>query len=384
MKRKSFLFGIASLFLIYLPVIAQTWTASKRLTWNSGQSLWPRVVADSGNRIHVVWADNSSGTREIYYKRSTDGGTTWAGQRRLTWNTGSSDYPVIAVDSNDHLHVLWCEYTPGNPEIFYKRSTDGGENWTGVKRLTWNLTGSYEPAIAVDSNDALHVVWFDGSTGNFDVYHKKSSDGGSSWTGAKRLTWNLGESRSPSIAVDSADDLHVTWHDSSGGPWQIFYKHSTDGGTTWTGQKKLTWNSGLSEYPFIAADTNDHLHVVWFDGTPGNYEVYYRKSTDGGADWNTINRLTWNSGDSIPRMMAIDTNNHLHVIWDDKTPGNWQIYYKKSTNGGATWSSFKRLTWDTAESRSPSITSDSSDSLHVVWVDSAPLNQEIFYKKGIQ
>ncbi len=47
-------------------------------------------------------------------------GATWTTQR-LTWNSGNSYKPTIAVDSSNHIHVVWHDDTPGNREIFYKK-----------------------------------------------------------------------------------------------------------------------------------------------------------------------------------------------------------------------------------------------------------------------
>jgi len=40
---------------------------------------------------------------------------------------------------------------------------------------------------------------------------------------------------------------------------------------------QLTYNSGWSEHPGIAVDSNDHLHIVWDDNSPGNFEIYYNR-----------------------------------------------------------------------------------------------------------
>jgi len=53
--------------------------------------------------------------------------------------SGDSGLPVIAADSGGSLNVVWVDNTPGNSEIFFKKSTDGGAAWTAGKRLTWNL-----------------------------------------------------------------------------------------------------------------------------------------------------------------------------------------------------------------------------------------------------
>ena len=47
------------------------------------------------------------------------------------------------------------------------------------------------------------------------------------------------------------------------------------------------------------------------------------------ADWNPTKRLTWTSGASMNPAMAIDSSDTSHIVWDDNTPGNNEIYYKK-------------------------------------------------------
>jgi hypothetical protein len=39
------------------------------VTWNSGESAWPALAIDSTNLIHLVWQDDISGGNEIYYRR---------------------------------------------------------------------------------------------------------------------------------------------------------------------------------------------------------------------------------------------------------------------------------------------------------------------------
>ena len=118
------------------------------------------------------------------------------------------------------------------------------------------------------------------------------------------------------------------------------------------------------------------------DNSPGNAEIYYKKSTDGGSTW-TTKRLTNNSGNSYSPAIALDSNNYIQVAWYDYIGGDNQIFHKRSTNGGATWTT-KRLTYSSGGSVHPAITTDSGNNIHVVWHGNAPGNNEIFYKKGIQ
>jgi len=340
----------------------------------------PTIAIDSNSHLHVAWSDGEiPGNTEIYYKKSTNGGVTWT-NKRLSWTSGLSLSSAIAVNSSNHIHVVWSEETPANAEIFYKKSTDGGATWSS-KRLTWTSGNSRWPAIAVDSSNHIHVVCYDDTPGNYNIYYKKSTDQGATWS-TRRLSWGSDSSGDPAIAVDSNNHIQVVWYYyPTISNAEIYHTKSTDGGISWS-TKRLTWNTRHSYAPAIAADSNNHLHVVWQDSSPGNWEIFYKRSTDGGTIW-TTKRLTDNADTSSGPHVTVDSNNYLHVTWFDSTPGNKELYYTRSTNGGVTWTD-KRLTWNPGQSESPAITADSDNHLHLVWTDDTSGNQEIYYRKGIQ
>jgi len=375
-------------FFLFTQGAQADWTAARRLTWNSGISVNSTIAVDPSGNLHVLWNDNTPGNPEIYYKKSTDGGSTWASSQRLTWTSGSWG-PAIAVDPSGNLHVVWHDDTPGKQEMYYKKSTDGGSTWASSQRLTWTSGRSYcYPAIAVDSLGNLHIVWADNTPGNEEIYYTKSTNAGASWTASKRLTWTAERSNNSRIAVDPSGNPHLVWDENKSGHDETYYKKSADGGAAWTTAKNLTWTPGDSYLGAIVVDPSGNLHVVNQDNTREGFEVYYKKSTDGGTSWSTSQRLTWTSCVAyLSAGMAVDASNNLHVVWPDRTPGNCEIYYKKSTDGGSTWTTAKRLTWTPGMSllgATAAIAADPSSNLHVVWDDKTPGNYEIYYKKFIK
>jgi hypothetical protein len=308
-----------------------SWTSPKKVSGGiSPASCSPTIAVDSSGNLHVVWSEDLAFYAYLFYARSTDGGVTWSKARTFCMGPGNSRGPDIAVDSLDNLHVVWMlNMTEETYEIYYRKITNGGTTWSGISRITWTSGDSYNPVIAIDSSDILHVVWSDYTPGAGEVYYKKSTNGGVTWSTSKRLTWNSGNSGGSDIAIDSSDDLHMAWADDTPGNYEIYYRKSTNGGVTWSSSKRLTWNSGGSGGSDIAIDSSDDLHMVCIDDMPGNYEIYCQKSTNGGVTWSTSKRLTWNLGDSYGLATAMDPSDNLHVVWQDGTPGNWEIYYKK-------------------------------------------------------
>ena len=308
------------------------WQPDVRLTNDSASSYtslnnaW--CIAANGNVVHTVWYDNRDGNPEIYYKCSTDGGVTWGADTRLTNNTAESRYPYIAV-SGSIVHTVWYDNRDGNDEIYYKRSTDGGVTWGADTRLTNNTAYSNVPSIAV-SGSIVHTVWQDNRGGNWEIYYKRSTDGGVTWGADTRLTNYAADSNFPSIAV-SGSIVHTVWQDNRYGNTEIYYKRSTDGGVNWEADTRLTNNTASSLYPSIAV-SGSIVHTVWEDTRDGNLEIYYKRSTDGGVSWETDTRLTNNTAGSWYPSIAV-SGSIVHTVWSDDRDGNDEIYYKRNPTG---------------------------------------------------
>jgi len=354
------------------------WQPDFRLTNNSGNSYtspnnsW--CVASAGDTLHVVWEDNRDGNYEIYYKRSTDAGLSWNIDTRLTDNSGNS-YSSCIVLTGQLVHVVWQEFSDGNPEIYYKRSTNGGSVWEPDTRLTDN-SGISGYACITASGLAVNVVWEDDRDGNFEIYFKRSTDGGSSWNEDIRLTNNNSGSRAPSVSFESSA-LHVVFSDNRVGNYEIYYKRSDDGGLIWSTDTQLTNNPAISSSPCISA-SGSGVNIVWCDLRIFPPEIYYKRSDNGGFSWGEDIRLTNNSAISnYPNIKASGLN--IHLVWNDNRDGNYEIYYKHSGNEGLSWGIDTRLTNNTFDSYFPSVTA-SGKAVNVVWYDNRDGNNEIYFK----
>ena len=378
------IFLVAAVLSFLTSYALADWSPAKRLTWTADESWNPVLAIDSGGVIHVVWYDYTPGNSEIFYKSSTDGGASWNPNKRLSWTPGDSEDTAVAIDSSGTLHVVWADYTPGNFDIYYRKSEDTGATWSPTRRITWTSGASLEPAIAIDSSSVIHVVWYDGTPGlgQSDIYYKSSENSGATWSPARRITWTPALSYNPAIATDPSGAIHIVWYDYLAGNREIYYKASPDGGISWSAARRLTWTAGDSYSPVVATDSIDGIHVVWEDNTPGNREIYYKKSSDGGTTWDPVQRITWTSGESYDPAMAVDSSDAIHIVLADFTSDGYEIYYKKSDDAGISWSAAQRITWTSGGSYSPAIALDSGNSLHVVWMDNTPGNREIYYKKG--
>ena len=354
---------------------AQTWGPDVRLTTAGFGADSPDVTVCTDN-VHVVWKDERDGNWEIYYKHSTNNGQNWTPGMRLTNDEEWSSYPVVAC-YDQSIHVAWWDNRTGADEIFIKRSTDNGINWGPSAMLTTAGHGAYFPSIAMHQEN-VHVVWEDIRDGNCEIYYKHSTNNGQNWTPGMRLTNDVAYSGNPSVAV-SDSNVHVVWIDERDGNYEIYYKRSLDNGVTWRPDIRFTY-SGVSAENASIATFQDNVHVVWEDFRDVNWELYYKHSTNNGQNWTPGMRLTNDVAYSGNPSVAVSDSN-VHVVWQDDRDGTYEIYYKRSSDNGNTWSSDTRLTNNTAFSKHPKVSCTEND-IHVVWEDLRDGNYEIYYKHG--
>ncbi len=279
----------------------------------------------------------------VYVYRSTDGGNTWTlpagGPAFANTQTVFRDKEYIAVDSNpasSHagtVYMVWeddqyagCPQEYGTNdvgrEVMFSRSTDGGASWSAPASLaTGCLTGAV-PAVAKDGS--LFVTWFDCNSGDREPV-RKSTDGGVTFSAAVAAGSGLVRCPNPlpgasfridvaipSIATDPTDSarVFVAWSSCTAtAQADVFFSRSTDGGATWSPSPLRVNDDGASNPrdQFMAWITVDDFGVVramWGDDrldlvNPGghNYDIFAAASTDQGASFGSNVRVSTQPSD---------------------------------------------------------------------------------------
>ncbi|MDE2806193.1 MAG: sialidase family protein [Gemmatimonadota bacterium] len=260
-----------------------TWTGPARL-----RSPVPpdhaRIAADwsdgpNRGRLYVVWNDvRDSFIRDdfqLFLHTLDDGGNTVSEPKLLATIPGGklvATEPVVLSDGT--LLVTFYQYFfPLSDEknarmpFFTMRSEDGGETFTEpevafrVGTHSWpyaqtEMTSAFTlPIVAWDRTDGPHadniyVVW-DGVTGGdaataatSDVWFRRSTDGGRSWSDQMRLNDNeppapgdpLDDRMLPVVEVNRDGVVGVAWYDRRRDDtrrcWELFFTSSSDGGET--------------------------------------------------------------------------------------------------------------------------------------------------------
>jgi hypothetical protein len=136
----------------------------------------PKVTSE-GNNVYVVWqGDSESGNQDILMRKSEDNGKSFGDLINLSNDRAGSGNPEINVNSSS-VYVVWDGTTPGNNDIYFRKSINNGADFDKVRNLSTDGGISYEPKVVVDEK-GLEIYWRDYRNGHEEVLAKKSLNEG--------------------------------------------------------------------------------------------------------------------------------------------------------------------------------------------------------------
>ncbi|MEO0080287.1 MAG: S8 family serine peptidase, partial [candidate division WOR-3 bacterium] len=328
-------------------------------------------VAVSGPNVHIVWT-NRGATNSLYYIRSTDGGRQFDQPRQLTtyqhnWN---SFYPHITVSGN-RVRVVFQDTRGSHCGIYFKSSTDNGQNWSGDILISDSTVESYHPDIS-SSGDTVHVVW---NTG-----YRRSTNGGSIWDAINTAVTGL-------AVACAGNKVYVVKIENISGTNQVKFQRYN--GTSWEPAVQLSNASGPAYLnPDVAAD-GQFVYVVWdqdMDNDGTTEAIIFRRSTNQGVNWQTSQTLAI-LGDNYtyrnPRLAA--SQGRVDLVWWGDRDKYWacEVYYRHSSNSGVNWGNTYRLCYNGNFDEMPAVAAN-GDTVHVVWDRMANGTKTVFYiRKGL-
>jgi hypothetical protein len=255
-------------------------------TWNKGSFMgftppkdqdkeWAVADPKSGN-IYTTWTqfdkyDSKSpkDSTHILFSRSTDGGKSWSTAVRINQIGGDCldddktvEGAVPTVGTKGEIYVAWAV----NDKIYFDKSTNHGKTWLKKDITVGDIPSGWSidipgigrangmPVTGCDLSESKHkgtiyVNWSDQRHGDTDIWLSKSTDGGDTWSAAKKV--NDDDSKRHQffnwMAVDPVTGyIYIIFYDRrnyTDEQTDVYLAYSTDGGETFTNEK-------VSESPF--------------------------------------------------------------------------------------------------------------------------------------
>ncbi len=188
-------------------------------------------------------------------------------------------------------------------QVNVSRSSDGGRSWSTLLLDVSSAPPECEAesceegylgaqiALASDAAGGLYALWNAGAAngGPERIYFSSSTTSGASWS--ERVAVSSArpgvEHSFPAIAAGASGDVRIAWMDARAADaehpdrplWNTYYRSSTNGGATWSGEARLSGAAPGYDYiqadgfrfPFgdyfgLTIDNEGATHAVWGEG----------------------------------------------------------------------------------------------------------------------
>jgi len=303
--------------------------------------------------------------------------------------TTYTNYQYIYAQNVDDANTN--NYADGN-SISFTKSINLTNN---TKDSVYAQVASYKNNVYVvwqennpDSSDDNKASGIYNNYRNYDIYIKKSIDGGLTFSKEINLSNNPGFSEHPQIAI-SGNNVYVAWiDDNTSSPSttiaknkEILFRKSVDDGNTFDKIINLSNSNNVDSYNQEIAAAENNVYIVWQD-TPGstadydtasginadnnndrinisdkmNSSIVFRASNDGGNTFEKLKTLSDSPFKSYPKITAF--KNSAYVVWnigiigdlnyDDNSSNNIHngIFFTKSLDKGNSFSDTIKLNSD--------------------------------------
>ena len=310
----------------------------------------------------VLYSIFIASDNDLYWIKSTDNGLTWTNHVAIS---GAAQVQGVAVwydrwttsGSGDVIHISWMDF--GADKVFYRSLT------TTTDTLGTSVDVFVGASISVSSSMVsitkaiggnLYIA-FDGDDGTEKGFYR-SEDAGATW-GART---DINEAAStdfyllaPGFAADNQDIMAIFWDRSAD---EISRKVYDNSGDSWGESSIATTmvdvapsSSNDSSQFSIAVDLANSrlLLVAWSARDTANADLRFWTITESAITEGT--NVVLNSGDDqCMCAIALETDtDDIYVFYGGKSDGSEtvgtsiNIYYKVSTDTGATWGAETQL-----------------------------------------
>jgi hypothetical protein len=350
---------------------SRTWTAKTDIITTSATACKDvkLMINEDNQDVFAVYIKGGA-SANVYYKKSTDGMTTWGSETQISTTVDDHIYVKTNFMSNDLVYAFWFN--------------DDLEDLHGC--IIANITDIYKMNIqinttGVDSGDSYELELnysTDGSETDFGIL---VYDTGGSWDDLG----SQGDLTSTTFTTKTYT-LENTHRDGSGLVLVRFLgRNETSDTVNSTLNIEYLRIKSTSESVKLLGENSSHL-FGWSVGNVSdiNEDGSYDDIIVGAPMYRDAYNYTWGASDTrvhqnigyyqqrSPEMVVDSSGNTIVVWWDDRTGANTAIYAQKlNSTGDPQWGADDLLVNGTlsGDHEEPDIAIDSDDNVVIVWFD---------------
>lgn len=384
---------LGSMDSVAAPAVELSWDPPDHVSTNAANGAFRPVLrqAPGGTLVVAYNHEKANGTRNPYYSRSTDDGVTWSTPAPIRSASQHLRQVTLALDNNGAAHAVWRS----GSGLAHARE----DQWpNGENTIVSTADVLFDPYLVIGDDNVLHVVWAQahGTQALHDIFHAYSTNGGSTWsTPTNLIVDNDRHSSAPAVAVDAQNNLHVVWEERildlslpNITRYEVHYLKGTKAGSSYNWPANATVLSGnipTARRPAIVADDND-LHVSFARQTTNEEQYPYYRRFIAGSGWTAArdassgNPVSVNTNSPFFLISSVaNCNNGVYLYYhgSDRTNANEQIF---GVSDYDSWGAVDTVTSDSVRHINPVVICRGGSLYMVVErVELATLNHQVYF-----
>lgn len=323
-----FILGIALLLTIAICIVASTVQAQSTNSWSdpvnlsqSGSASDPVVMVDSDGLIHVLWWDEFAGLVYAFGE-----GTEWSIPTSVVLPAEEA-IPFLIADLDGNFHALWRDI---DNRLFYSRGTasafPNSANWSPSALISESVL-DFE--VALDENGDLHLVYVnpvENETSPAGVYYRRLVNGTSDWLTPNLLydspyfrSLDLTNSNVGITTTREEEDtrIFVAWDNHP--RERVYLATSDDNGQTWSSPEEIDQPKagivGSGPSNILVYAEGDEVMLLWRVGEQGsNCNHYYQWSQDRGETWSLQQPIISSTPICLEEVQMVGGAEHLVMM----------------------------------------------------------------------
>ncbi len=228
------------------------------------------------DNIHISYYDSDNGYLKYAYCQSGSNcnqNSNWSSS--IIDNSGDvGQYSSIASDSSNNIHISYydsADLFEGNLKYATCLSTSDCTNpssWNIAMIDTTEDAGQYS-SITCDFSNNIHISYYDVDNGNLKYAFCLSSADCTLTSSWNKVTIDsaVDVGDYSSIAADSQDNLHISYHDFNNDNLKYAACTATTDCTLSSNWEIIIVDdtASVGEFSSVATDENDNIHISYYD-----------------------------------------------------------------------------------------------------------------------
>lgn len=198
------------------------------------------------------------------YHAVTKGGTTGGRiERRLVNHSCECCRIALDLDTDGTPVVLWRHVFGRNTRDPALMRLDDPSKPRRVAHDGWEIDACphHGPSLAIDTGGAYHAAWYTGANGRAGLYYARSADRGENWSGPLAFGNPRAQAAHPFLLA-TPRRLYLAWKEFDGQATVVIAMHSTDRGATWSAPQTVARSASASDHPLLIAN-GEQAYLSW-------------------------------------------------------------------------------------------------------------------------